>query len=328
MSGSSSSRRAPALGGAPGALDPPPRQPDPEDPEADDVEEEHEQHPPRLDQERQVPSPSRARSRSGRPSAASVSDQDRGRLAGEHEEDHGRGDPIRGDQAVTIRAKLYAAIVLTILGPAGDDRRGAARDVRDGRPLRRGAPERRARGARPRDQVLGHRHERLADGLRLRRRPLPRPLPGLGGEAPRRPRRRRPRRSPTRPSRGSSSRCSRTSAASWSSTRSPGTALQNSDPAPHQTDPARARAAAVRDDGRHRGPARRPRGAAGDGDGELLRRGSRRRPQAADRGRARRRRGDHPAARHRERHREDGARGRAPRPRDGRSPNRQSDETS
>ena len=40
---------------------------------------------------------------------------------------------------MTIRAKLYTAIVLTIIGPAGDDGGGAARDVAARRPLRRGA---------------------------------------------------------------------------------------------------------------------------------------------------------------------------------------------
>ena len=59
---------------------------------------------------------------------------------------------------------------------------------------------------------------------------LPRPLPGLGGEAPRRSRRRRPRRSPTRPRAGSSSRLQQNfrrfmelDAVAWHS-------LQNSDP--------------------------------------------------------------------------------------------------
>ena len=72
---------------------------------------------------------------------------------------------------MTIRAKLYAAIVLTILGPLDHDRRGlhgirvAERSLRRGRRSARDQP-----GARARAQVRRHGLQRLADRLRLRRR--------------------------------------------------------------------------------------------------------------------------------------------------------------
>ena len=90
---------------------------------------------------------------------------------------------------MTIRAKLYTAIVLTILGPLattavalhGMGRRWATASMTS-------MPRAERRGARARAQIRRDRHERLADGLRLRRRALAAAIRPLGGRATAEPR--------------------------------------------------------------------------------------------------------------------------------------------
>ena len=101
---------------------------------------------------------------------------------------------------MTIRAKLFAAIALTVLGPLVTIGVALVGVRHARRPLRRRGAGERAAGGRARPEVRGHRHERLADRLRLRRRPVPRPLRGLGRGRPRRCSRGRAARSPRRPS--------------------------------------------------------------------------------------------------------------------------------
>ena len=94
-----------------------------------------------------------------------------------------RRPPYNRSSRVTIRAKLYVAIVLTILGPVatiavalhGMDRMGDRFDeVQErARPARAGA----------RAQVRGHRLQRLADRLRLRRRRVAAALRALGARS-------------------------------------------------------------------------------------------------------------------------------------------------
>ena len=80
---------------APGRLVAPAREPGPEDPEPDHVEQDHEQHPPRLPQERHVLF--LAELVAGQVGHHEQGhDQDRGSCAREHEEDHRRGDPTGG----------------------------------------------------------------------------------------------------------------------------------------------------------------------------------------------------------------------------------------
>ncbi len=74
---------------------------------------------------------------------------------------------------VTIRAKLFAAIALTVLGPlvtigVALSAFGTLGDRFDDVEQAGGAP-----AARARPEVRRHRHERLADRVRLRRRPQP-----------------------------------------------------------------------------------------------------------------------------------------------------------
>ena len=90
------------------------------------------------------------------------------------------GKALRGDRAHDPRA-------------AGDDGVALHGMSRDGRPLRRGAQERRSDEALARElKFARHRHERLADGLRLRRRRSPGRVRRLGGELRARPRRAAP----------------------------------------------------------------------------------------------------------------------------------------
>ena len=185
-------------------------------------------------------------------------DQDRGRLAGEHEEDHrsrrsytrrraddDQGEALRGDRAHDPRA-------------AGDDRRGAARDVArwataSTRCAQSGEHEALAREIKfPVTDMNGWQTAYGYAGGDFRG-----PLPRLGGEAPRRPRRRADPFTDGREHALLRAGPTRTSTASWSSTRSPG-ASSSGQPGAHQADPARSRAAAVRGHGRHRRPARRP----------------------------------------------------------------------
>ena len=218
---------------------------------------------------------------------------------------------------MTIRAKLYAAIVLTILGPLattavalqGMSQLGDSFDeVREARP---------GRGPGPRDQVLGHRHERLADGLRLRRRQrhaLPAAVRGLGREAGAGADRGRGDVHRHRGAGAGEPAAARSSTPSWSSTSSPGASCRPGNDAEVKRillgpELIRFEAAAAQ----RRAP-RQPRGRARRRRRRRLRRRPRPGPQAADRRRARRRHGDHPAAGHRAGRRPPGAGGRAQHP--------------
>ena len=119
---------------------------------------------------------------------------------------------------MTIRAKLYTAIVADDHRSARHDRRSAARHVGAGRPLRRGPAERASRGAGSAAEVRRDRHERMADRLRLRRRPLAAALRDLGrGRSRRIPPGRRPRCATAASGRCWRS-CGPSSASSWPST--------------------------------------------------------------------------------------------------------------
>ena len=218
---------------------------------------------------------------------------------------------------MTIRAKLYAAIVLTVLGPAGDDGGRPARDGAAGRQLRRGA----ARGAesrvgRPRAQVPGHGRQRLADRLRLRRRRVPGALRRLRGRAARRARPGRGHASPT----SASGRCSDELDAEFEAFMALDEVAWRSLQAVDSERDASGSCSAPSCGASRRWPPRptsSPTYEAGAGGGHRrrLRRRARRRPPAPDRRRAGRRPRDHPAAGHGQRHRPHGARGRARRAR-------------
>ena len=81
---------------------------------------------------------------------------------------------------MTIRAKLLAAIVLTVIGPVVTIGVALAAFGSLGDRSDEVAARRRAPGARARAEVRRHRHERLADRVRLRRRAQPAEVRGLG----------------------------------------------------------------------------------------------------------------------------------------------------
>ena len=219
---------------------------------------------------------------------SSVTIEDRRRLTGEHEEDHRRGDPMRGGAGMTIRAKLYAAIVLTVLGPLATTAvalHGMAQ-MGDRFDEVRERAEREAVARELKFLVTDVNGWQTAYGYARGR--VPRPLPRLGRRARRELDARRGR--AHRPAGAGADRAARrpSSARSWTSTPSPGGRSRPGD-REDETDPARARAAAVRGDGGDRRRARRAEARAGRGHRGRLRPGPRRRPPAADRGRARRR---------------------------------------
>ena len=163
---------------------------------------------------------------------------------------------------VTIRAKLYAAIVMTVLGPVITIAVAFAAfqslsDRFDEVSARSDAP-----GARARAQVRGHRRQRLADRLRLRRRRAA----GRSSSA-----RRRtsggcspwPHRTAHRAARARDPRAPAhaPSTPSWRSTSSPIARCSAGQDAACQADLPRPRDPQLRGDGGRRGPARR-RGAA------------------------------------------------------------------
>ena len=130
-------RLAPSAGGDAASVPATAREPDPDRPNRH-VEQEHEQEPPGLDQELQVRPRSRARAGQVERRSASATTRIGGtccvitnRIM--------RRPPYSRSSRMTIRAKLYAAIVLTILGPLATTAVALHGMDADGRPLRRGA---------------------------------------------------------------------------------------------------------------------------------------------------------------------------------------------